>query len=127
MNVTNNGDYGIILEERSSLQMLPNSWDGNANSQIMYFIRADSTQSAEDPGAYTNWDKILAIGVDTKVYFGSIKAGEGAKQKLYGNRGTMSVSLLVFGVEDTDGDGDETGEPPYSQNLPFLGIASKDP
>ena len=124
MNVTNNGVYDIFLELRSSLIMLPVKDDGGNANKVPFFIRADSTPTNEDPGAYTDNTKNLAAGVSVTVYFGSVKAGQTTIEKVFNGDGIIAVFLLVFGHEDTDQNGYQITDPPYSQNMPFQGLVT---
>jgi len=126
LNVTNNGDFDLYLEGRTALQTFANSWDGGSAKQDMYFIRDDCTTGDEDGDAYTQQSKVIDAGENEIMYFGSIKANDLDIKDQFSARGTMGVSLLIFANEDQNGNGYQSSDPEYSQNLPFLAIAIKD-
>lgn len=123
LNVTNNGIYDIILDEKTTLMGLPVKDGGGGNSPKPFFIRQDATPSWEGypNGEYDpNYQKILYRGNSTVLYFGSQKAGEDALAKTDSNPGIVAVVVTFFGWEDRDATGSKTGQDvEYSQAIPF--------
>jgi len=121
LNVTNNGDDDIILDEHTTLVLMPAFSGGSATAQIPYFIKADSTTTTEDSGAYTNYDKILnATGESEILYFGTKTVGTDPLEKLPSAPGIGGVFMIFFGFEDANGNRTvQPSDPAYSQNLPF--------
>ncbi len=128
VNVTNHGGNDIFLEERTAMIHFPTK-DGSANiNKYPAYIRADSTPSDENPGAYTNWDKNLLAGETTTIYFGSQDPPGGAQEdnivSQYNQDAIVAIMLVIFGSEDdecTPGpcNGHQSSDPPYSQTIPF--------
>ena len=128
VNVTNHGGNDIFLEERTAMVHFPTK-DGSANiNKYPAYIRADSTQADENPGAYTNWGKNLLAGETSTIYFGSEDPPGGAQEDdivgQYNQDAIVAIMLVIFGSEDdecTPGpcNGHQSSDPPYSQTIPF--------
>jgi len=122
LNFTNNGAFPIIIEKATHLLGINVKTGGGANPPAPFFIRADSNILLEDPGAYVDLTKTLPANPDiqTPFYFGSKNPGEGAIQKTDTNAQIVSVFVILFGYEDSDGiSGKTPGDTEYAQTLPF--------
>ena len=122
LNVTNNGLIHILLDEKTSLIGLPVKAGGGGDAPTPFFIRADSTPTNENAGAYDpNYSKKLLIGQSTMLYFGSKTTGGGALEKTDSNPGIVSVMVVIFGYEDVNSNlqYDQGTDTPYSQSIPF--------
>jgi len=125
INIANRGAEDILLEQTTSLFMLHAQTQGGGNLPRTFFIKADSTPTVEDPGAYISNSKIIPKdGTPVLVYFGVEDNGSSILQETINFSGINAVFLLIFGHQDVNNNGiyDNPGDPPYSQNLPFQGI-----
>lgn len=122
VNVTNNGAYDIYLDTNTAILILQAQSGGGGNLPTTMFIKADSTTTNENPGAYTNYSKILqADKLYYTIYFGVTTAG-GSMLQTIPDPGIYAVNLILFGFSDTNDDGFYDSTAPYSQNLPFQGL-----
>jgi len=129
INMTNNGLQNIILDENTSLLSLKGASGGGGNINNAFFLKNNSTDTQEDGGAYDNNNcvtgdpscKILIVNVTSTIYFGADGAGATALEATNNEAGIFAVNLLIFGHEDTNGNGlyDDGTDIAYSQNLPF--------
>ncbi len=90
-----------------------------------YYIRAPSTTTNEDPGVYSDHSQILnaTTGAFEAVYFGTKTIGIVDLEKTDSNPAIAAVFVLIFGNEDTNGNGTyQASDQPYSQNLAFQAI-----
>ncbi len=125
INIANRGNEDILLEQTTSLFMLHAQTQGGGNLPRTFFIKADSTPTVEDPGAYIDHTKIIPKdGTAVLVYFGVEDNGSSTLQPTRDTAGINAVFLLIFGHQDLNDNGnyDNPGDPPYSQNLPFQGL-----
>jgi len=125
INMANRGTEDIIVEEHTSLLMLRAQTQGGGSLPRVFYIKADSTPAAEDPGAYIDNSKIiLADGTPIILYFGVDSAGGATLQETHNSADIIAVNLLTFGHEDVNDNGiyDNPGDPPYSQNLAFQAL-----
>jgi len=125
INIANRGNENILLEQTTSLFMLHAQTQGGGNLPRTFFIKADSTLTVEDPGAYIDHSKIIPKdGTAVFVYFGVDDNGSSTLQETRDTAGINAVFLLIFGHQDLNDNGifDNPGDPPYSQNLPFQGL-----
>jgi hypothetical protein len=130
VNITNNGDKNILLEKDSSILLLHVQDAAGGNIPTAIYIKADSTPTVEDAGAYTDFDKVLlkpdedGKGRPVTLYFGSDDPGAAPLEEVPTD-GLYAVNLVLFGYEDANDDGDYTvgiDTIPYSQNIPFQGL-----
>jgi len=125
INMTNNGDEDLLVEEHTALFMLRAQTGGGGGLPRSFFLKADSTPSVEDPGAYTDHSKIIPKdGTAAVLYFGVTAAGSSNLQTTHPDDGIYAVTVLIFGHDDVNDNGsyDDPGDPPYSQNLPFIAL-----
>ncbi|MCH6586476.1 MAG: hypothetical protein IH792_05565 [Thaumarchaeota archaeon] len=125
INLANRGVADIIVEQNTSLFMLHAQNQGGGNLPRVYFIKADSTPTVEDPGAYPNLSKIiLKDGTPIMLYFGVEDAGGASLNESHPDTGIIGIYLLTFGYQDVNENGiyDNPGDPPYSQNLAFQAL-----
>ncbi len=123
MNVTNNGIEDIILDQYSAMLILRAQSGGGGGIAKAMFIMKDSTPSVEDGGAYTlDYKTLPGGGTQTIVHFGADGAGGGNIEASHGDEAIYAANMLLFGFEDLDSDGSSSGEPAYSQNLPFQAL-----
>lgn len=136
VNITNNGSKDIWLSENSAILLLHAQTGGGGNLPLVMYIKDDSTTTHEDPpGDYINYGKrlpapVLTVSQTTPIYFGGAQLasalGDQTLQQLQAeDLGMSSVSIILFGYQDFDGDhnyiaGIDTI--PYSQNIPFQGL-----
>ncbi len=131
INIANRGVEDIIVEQTTSLFMLHAQTQGGGNLPRTFFIKADSTPTVEDPGAYIDNSKIIPKnGTPVLIYFGVDDNGSSTLQETRDTPGINAVFLLIFGHQDVNDNGiyDDPvvcgcpGDPPYSQNLAFQGL-----
>ena len=125
INIANRGAEDIMLEQTTSLFMLHAQTKGGGNLPRTFFIKADSTITVEDPGAYIDNSKIIPKnGTAVTVYFGVEDNGSSILQETHDTPGINAVFLLIFGHQDVNENQiyDNPVDPPYSQNLAFQGL-----
>ena len=124
INIANIGPEDILLEETTSLFTLHAQTQGGGNLPRTFFIKAESTETNEDPGAYINYSKkLLKDGTPVMVYFGVNDNGSSVLQETRNSPGINAVFLLIFGYQDIDVSGTyNAGDVPYSQNLAYQGL-----
>ena len=125
INIANRGAEDLLLEQTTSLFMLHAQTQGGGNLPRTFFIKADSTPTVEDPGAYINNSKIIPKdGTPVLLYFGVEDDGSSILQETRNTPGINAVFLLIFGHEDINNNGiyDNPGDLPYSQNLAYQGL-----
>ncbi len=124
LNVTNNGIVDIFLQEDSAIMGLYVKLAAGFE-QAAWFIKADSTTTNEDPGAYTDHSKTLTAGGNTEILYFGVKTPTNANIESTPDALSIgAIFVVIFGHEDTNSNGsyDTTTDQPYSQNLPFQGM-----
>jgi len=125
INLSNRGAEDILVEQHTALFMLHAQNSGGGNMPRVYFIKADSTPTVEDPGAYTDHSKIISKdGTPVILYFSVDAAGGTTLNESHPDTGIIAVHVLIFGHQDVNENGiyDNPGDPPYSQNLSFQAL-----
>ena len=124
INIANIGPEDILLEQTTSLFMLHAQTQGGGNLPRVFFIKADSTPTNEDPGAYVDYSKIIPKdGTPVLLYFGVSTNGGSSLQDTHSAAGINAAFLLIFGHQDLDDSGTfNSGDIPYSQNLAYQGL-----
>ncbi len=125
INLANKGSEDILVEQHTALFMLRAQTGGAGNMPRTFWIKADSTPTVEDPGAYIDHSKIIPKnGNPIVIYFGVNAAGSPTLETTHDTEAIISVDLLTFGHQDVNRNAiyDNPGDPPYSQNLSFQSI-----
>jgi len=125
VNITNYSSPDIFLNNNTSILLLHVQTSGGGNMPTALFIKANSTTSLSDGGAYVPYSAILrGDGKYRTVYFGAAGVGGSILQSIPAI-GLYAVNIVMFGYQDADNNHiyeSATDTTPYSQNIPFQGL-----
>jgi len=126
LNMTNNADYDIYLDNNCGMLATPVQAGGGGGSAMAFYIKNDSTPSAEDGGTYTpNFNKKLPKNSSIFVYFGANSVG-GSPLTAVSTSGLYAINTVLVGYGDKDDSGAYETTSPYSQNIPYQGLCATD-
>jgi len=125
IDMTNNGLTDIFLDEHTAMLVLRAQSGGGGGIAKAYFVLNDSTTALEDGGLYTNNSITLKVGIPYTMYLGEdLPSNNHAHEATHGDEAIYAANLLIFGHEDTNGNGVYNAgvDIAYSQNLPFQAL-----
>jgi len=125
INMTNHGLTDIFLDEHTAMLVLRAQSGGGGGISKAFFILNNSTDTQEDGGLYPNNGSILYVNVTHTMYLGEDVAGNThVHESTHGDVAIYAANLLIFGHEDTNGNGvyNVGVDVAYSQNLPFQAL-----
>ncbi len=128
VNITNYGSNDIFLDANTAILLLHVQTTGGGNAPTALFIKANSTTTLSDGGAYVPYSGILrADGKYRTVYFGAAGVGGSTLQSISTSVGLYAVNIVMFGYQDANNNHiyeSAIDTTPYSQNIPFQGLRS---
>ncbi len=125
INMTNNGEADIFVEEHTAMLVLRAQSGGGGGIAKAMFIINNSTATQEDGGLYPDHGTILFVNVTQTIYLGEdIVGAPHGHESTHADEAIYAANLLIFGHEDTNGNGvyDAGADIAYSQNLPFQAL-----
>ena len=125
INMTNSGEEDIFIEEHTAMLVLRAQSGGGGGIAKAMFVLNNSTATLEDGGLYPDHGTILLVNVTQTLYFGEDQASNGhLHEATHPDDAIYAANLLIFGHEDTNGNGvyDPAIDIAYSQNLPFQAL-----
>ena len=125
INMTNNGEEDIFMDEHTAMLILRAKSGGGGDIARAMFILNNSTATQEDGGLYPNHGTILLVNVTQTIYLGEDVVGAPhTHEATHSDVAIYAANLLIFGHEDTNGNGvyDPAVDIAYSQNLPFQAL-----